>query len=531
MNLFISYARVDKSYCIQIVDTLEVHEVWYDQRLYAGFDWWKEILRRLDWCEGFVYLISADSLASKYCRKEFDLALSLGRRIIPVLIDANVELPEELATIQYIDFSKGITPDAVTGLLNSIYMAERQPPPPSDMAIVDGVDKLATDEIQQPASEMASLISAALAAMEKSQFDQAVYLFRQAKEKNLAPKFIDIDSLLKEALTGLERQSYLREAKREYDQIAELVRFPRTRAIGVNAFLAFRGAFPDYDPDELGTYCAEYTAALTVEDSSSEDPPDSPEQPERPPPPPPPSEPDIRIPLLEWCDIPAGRVLLHSADQAQGEGNWLEVGAFQIARYPVTNTQYQLFLDAPDGYSNERWWGFSEEAQKWRNENPTPRPSLFEGEERPREMVNWYDALAFCGWLGVKLGMKIRLPTAAEWIRAARGDEQWRYPWGDQFDAARCNTGESKMRQTAQVTRFADGQSQFGVVDLVGNVWEWTLDAKDQPGVFDLGGQWERAVHGGSYIGPASRAQISFSYYLKPHLHYSSIGFRIMRQL
>ena len=86
MRLFVSYARVDKPYCIQIIEMLDVHEVWYDQRLYAGQQWWKEILRRLDWCEGFIYLLSPESVASEYCRREFELALNLGRHIFPVLI-------------------------------------------------------------------------------------------------------------------------------------------------------------------------------------------------------------------------------------------------------------------------------------------------------------------------------------------------------------------------------------------------------------------------------------------------------------
>ena len=60
MRLFISYARVDKPYCQQIVDILDVHNVWYDHRLYAGQNWWDEILRQLALCEGVVYLISPE---------------------------------------------------------------------------------------------------------------------------------------------------------------------------------------------------------------------------------------------------------------------------------------------------------------------------------------------------------------------------------------------------------------------------------------------------------------------------------------
>ena len=124
MRIFVSYARVDKPFCIQIVDTLDVHETWYDQRLYAGQNWWKEILRRLDWCESFVYLLSSDSVSSEYCRKEFELAQSLGKHIVPVLIREGVNLPDNLKDTQYVDLTNGITIEAVKVLLNSIYIAE-----------------------------------------------------------------------------------------------------------------------------------------------------------------------------------------------------------------------------------------------------------------------------------------------------------------------------------------------------------------------------------------------------------------------
>ncbi|MFC1960545.1 SUMF1/EgtB/PvdO family nonheme iron enzyme [Chloroflexota bacterium] len=518
MKLFISYARVDKPYCIQIVDTLEVHPVWYDQRLYAGYDWWKEILARLDWCEGFVYLISADSIASEYCRKEFELALSLGRHIIPVLIDTNVELPEELASVQYVDFTNGITPNAVKMLLNSIYIAERQP------ALLDpletgGVDKLATDERQPPASDATSLISAAVAAMEKSQFDQAVYLLKQAKDKNFTSQFINLAGLLEQAEAGLARQTYLIEARREYNQISELVKYNRTRKLGIEAFLAFQKAFPDYDPGKLAQYCPNSAKPPEIAGSSI----GSTAGHELPP--------AIVIPLLDWCAVPAGRALLYPANHARPEDVWTEVDAFEIAKYPVTITQYQLFLDAADGYADKEWWAFSEEAQTWRADNPEPRPSQFDGVERPREMVNWYDAVAYCRWISVQLKMEIRLPTEAEWIRAARGEERWLYPWGDQFEVALCNTSESKIHQTTPVTHYEEGVSPWSIWGLSGNVWEWCQDAKDSPDTDDLTGEWERAVHGGSYIGPANRAQVTFSYYLKPFLYYSSIGFRLLKVL
>ena len=125
MRLFVSYARVDKPLCTQIAEMLDIHEVWYDQRLYAGQHWWKEIIRRLNWCEGFIYLLSPESVSSEYCRKEFEIAQEQGKHIFPVLIHESTVIPEELRELQYADVSNGLTYEAVKTLLNAVAIAER----------------------------------------------------------------------------------------------------------------------------------------------------------------------------------------------------------------------------------------------------------------------------------------------------------------------------------------------------------------------------------------------------------------------
>jgi formylglycine-generating enzyme required for sulfatase activity len=517
MRLFVSYARVDKPYCIQIVDTLDVHDTWYDQRLYAGQNWWKEILRRLDWCEGFVYLLSADSVTSEYCRKEFELAQSLGRHIFPVVIESDVAIPESLAEVQYADFSSGLTPDSVKVLLNSIYIAERQ----NGQRITNlSVASISSNEIEPPAPDQAMVISSAAEAMEKSQFDKAVFLLKQARANNFVSRFIDLDALLNEALAGLERQTYLREAEREYRQISGLVKYSRTRKLGIQAFKAFREDYPDYDPHNLAEYCNGSTPDEEQRFSFTQ-PLKRFEEPVR--------RPSFRMHLLQWCEIPPG--IVHVGNNTQNSPSQeVHVDGFQMAKYLVTNQQYQTFLNDPDGYANIEWWSFSPFARTWREETPEPKASQFDGDERPREMANWYDAMAFCNWLSARLEQKVTLPTINQWLRAARGDDQRVYPWGSKFDETLCNTNQSKLKMTSNVTRYPNGASPFGVFDMAGNVWEWCLnpkdDTSDEPEIIT---DADRAVHGGSYIGPADRAKISFRYYLKPKLYYSSIGFRVIK--
>lgn len=124
MRLFISYARVDKPLLKQIAERLEdVHEVWYDKRLFAGQHWWEEIESRLTWCEGFVYLLSPESVASEYCQKEFTIAQAQGKHIFPVLIQARTPIPANLSHIHYADVSEGM--ENIHMLLNAITVAER----------------------------------------------------------------------------------------------------------------------------------------------------------------------------------------------------------------------------------------------------------------------------------------------------------------------------------------------------------------------------------------------------------------------
>ena len=500
MRLFVSYARVDKPYCIQIVDMLDVHETWYDQRLYAGQNWWKEILRRLDWCEGFIYLLSPESVKSEYCRREFELAQSLGRHIFPAIVHPNVDIPQMLKEIQYADLSKGLTAEAVKTLLNAIHLASRNTKGANKQSVNTAPDV----NIQSPAKDPATVIGMAATAMEKGQFDQAVFLLKQAKANGYKSKFINIDAIMSEAEAALERQSYLREAEREYKQIAMLVKYKPTLKLGQEAFHSFQKEFPDYDPENLAEQCRVNGESKPVATG-------------------------FKLPLLQWCQVSAGNVCFEFADNiGELQSRDFHVEAFSLSKYPVTNAQYQVFLDDPYGYGNMEWWQFSTAAYQWRKDHPHSYDAKFKGDERPREMVTWYDAVAFCEWLSDRLHKKVMLPTLAEWQRGYQGDTRFKFPWGNQFKADFCNTAESSIKMTSIVTRYEQNVSPYGVCDMAGNVWEWCRNTGiegDFIEAFQLNSK--RVVRGGSYMSQANRSAISFHYALNPSNLHSSIGFRI----
>jgi formylglycine-generating enzyme required for sulfatase activity len=140
------------------------------------------------------------------------------------------------------------------------------------------------------------------------------------------------------------------------------------------------------------------------------------------------------------------------------------VSAFYIDRYEVTNRQFQAFVEAT---------GYRTDAEK-KPEVNTWRTAFTPGkEEHPVIWMSWNDANAYCQWAGA------RLPTEAEWEKAARGDDARLWPWGSEWDNTRLNAAESQTKATTEIGSFPNGASPYGAMDMAGNVWEWVNDWYD----------------------------------------------------
>ncbi len=231
---------------------------------------------------------------------------------------------------------------------------------------------------------------------------------------------------------------------------------------------------------------------------------------------------DILPPPFEWIDIPAGRVELDD-----GYGSF-EVAGFTIAKYPVTNAQYQVFLDANDGYGNSQWWTYSEPAREWRAGHNRPRNNEFYGDDLPRTNVSWYESVAFCHWLSARIGDAITLPTEQQWQLAAQGNDGRVYPWGNEVPSGRLCNFKNNVRKTTPVTQFLEGASPYGVMDMVGNVWEWCLNDYKTPQHVSLSGNVLRVVRGGAWNYDQSYMKTSYRNYNHPHNWFVSCGFRIV---
>jgi formylglycine-generating enzyme required for sulfatase activity len=137
----------------------------------------------------------------------------------------------------------------------------------------------------------------------------------------------------------------------------------------------------------------------------------------------------------------------------------LELDAFEVARYPLTQQEWAEFVAEAGG----------ERPRHWTSARP-PRGR----ENHPVHGISRTAMLAYCDWLSRETGLRYRLPTEAEWEKAARGSSGRSYPWGERFDSGRANTREAGIGDTTPVGVFPDGASPYGALDMAGNVEECT---------------------------------------------------------
>ncbi len=222
------------------------------------------------------------------------------------------------------------------------------------------------------------------------------------------------------------------------------------------------------------------------------------------------------LPDIVWIDILPGEVTLETESK-----DHFQVPRFRLARYPITWTQYGTFLGADDGYCNSAWW-------EGRPREDQPGQRLWSFANYPAINVSWYDALAYCRWLSVKLSLDIRLPTEWEWQWAAVGDTQQDYPWPGDWNLARANSGDAGIRRTVAVGLYPLGRSLFGVDDMAGNICEWCLNTHNQPSNVSLDINVDRVLRGGSwYNNPFNARSVSRDFDI-PVLRFSFIGFRVL---
>ncbi|MCB9436501.1 MAG: SUMF1/EgtB/PvdO family nonheme iron enzyme [Anaerolineales bacterium] len=274
------------------------------------------------------------------------------------------------------------------------------------------------------------------------------------------------------------------------------------------------------------------------------------------------------LPEIDWVEIP-------------DDGKWTyqdrthePLSTFHMSRYPITYAQFQVFVEAADGFSDPRWWqGLADDEDRRRNQSQVGEQA-FKVANHPRERVSWYDAMAFCRWWSWRLTVVhrggsqtaplppngdlptlagvdwmnpltwlVRLPTEFEWEKAARGTDGRVYPWGNEYISGYANIDETArfggtkvgpftLGQTSAVGMYphrAPDQSPYGVADLSGNVWEWCLTEYREPNKdIDITNSSPRVVRGGSWLSARDDARAAVRHYLVPSYRLTFRGFRVV---
>ncbi len=240
--------------------------------------------------------------------------------------------------------------------------------------------------------------------------------------------------------------------------------------------------------------------------------------------------------------------LAHGSDLAR---RWLEKGYFQreqpaheiavpglfVGKFPVTVAEYRPFV-TNGGYRERLYW--SAAGYSWLQHAGRTQPKHWEdqtwseADTLPVIGVSWYEAGAYCRWLSDQSGLNYRLPAEAEWEFAARGNDGRLYPWGVDFDPARCNSAANGLTHTSPVGQYSPaGDSPWGIAGMAGNVSEWTASifrpypsraagAQNEPGE-----EAPRVTRGGSWQSNFLRLRTTSRGNNDPWFSDNDLGFRL----
>jgi formylglycine-generating enzyme required for sulfatase activity len=244
----------------------------------------------------------------------------------------------------------------------------------------------------------------------------------------------------------------------------------------------------------------------------------------------------VTVPEPEMILIPAGEFLMGTleadvyatAREYSIERKYIErelprhkvfVQEFEIGKYPLTNFQYRAFVQDAGREPPGHWKG---------DKYP-------EGlHNHPVVSVSWYDAEDYCKWLSEKTGKSYRLPTEAEWEKAARGTDRREFPWGDEWDVSKCNTRDGGPGTTTPVDQYSPhGEGYYEVADMAGNVWEWCADWLNaypgNPFPDEDYGETYKVLRGGSWNHGQVGARCAYRNWFEPRNRIEDVGFRCVR--
>lgn len=258
---------------------------------------------------------------------------------------------------------------------------------------------------------------------------------------------------------------------------------------------------------------------------------------------------------MPFVRIPAGKFLMGSKDDnelafdRERPQHTQELPEYYIARYPVSNTNFARFIEETEYvtvaesvgsgsvYDGKSWNDVK--GANWKYPLGPGKESIDKLLVHPVVQLSWHDAQKFAEWMNENFqgdlpgGYNFTLPTEAQWEKAARGEYGNEWPWGNEFDQSRCNSYEGGKDSTTPVDAYPSGASPYGVMDMVGNILEWTHTLyKEYPYKADDGREIENetgsyVIRGGSFSDYHRFARCAFRGNYDPILRSYTVGFRV----
>ena len=433
MRLFISYSRDDKAWTYELRRALRDradHDAWIDQRIIPAQDWWDSILTNIEQAEGVIYVMTPKSVELIYCLAEMEYALALNKPVVPLMlkscdnpaalrrrriqyemIDDHMALGDVLFTIE-----RALGQIRVDLLQGTKYKPPTpRPPRPNEPRPARKPEQVS--EVFMLAEEAAS----------ENNLTLAEKLFQQVIDAD--PKGYGLA-----AAERLGEIRFERDRTADYLNIVQMVANPALRKGAAALWRVYVAKYGvEFDPNGIASELKQTNRTPVARRLRV---------------------PELLPPPFEWIEIPAGKVTLTPDEMTRrtvtsNAITIFDVPAFAIAKYPLTNAQYAKFIEA-GGYQEQQWWtaaGWEAREQGWawidREWKPTGNPwteprywqdGKWNGAEQPVVGVSWYEAVAFCRWLSQVSGENVTLPTEQQWQRAAQGNDDRVYPWGNEWD-------------------------------------------------------------------------------------------------
>ncbi|HEX6032969.1 MAG TPA: SUMF1/EgtB/PvdO family nonheme iron enzyme [Anaerolineales bacterium] len=478
---FLSYSRANKDFALKLAKELksEGFPVWLDQLdIPLGARWDVEVEKALIECEIFMIIITKDSISSENVLDEIGYAIDSGKRFLPVLLE-RCNIPLRLRRFQYVDFTNKSFDEGVEtakDLLRSLNAQDTLPR--KDLAEGAPAKQAIESNTADPAAPTTTM------RLRREKLEQEMR-FKEEQAKLLQEKAA-LEKKLEEERSTNEKIAAIQNARTETPLAPARPRSKLIMLLGLSVLVMFvaglaitRMLAPSAstetptEPPVSSTESSpaeEVAAAIPVTSNESAIP-----TTELPAPTVPPTEAATATssaPLPEISDEQGvSMVLVPEGDFVMGSdrGNPDEqpihtvyLDAFYIDKFEVTNRLYKACVD--DGQCEPPWqtYFFVESPNRMYYGNS-------QYDNYPVVYVDWNMANAYCEWRGA------RLPTEAEWEKAARGTDGNTYPWGRELDCQKANY-QNCVNQTSEVGSYPDGVSPYGAYDMTGNVWEWVSD-------------------------------------------------------